>query len=62
MGQSHNRIVRNVVVGFKPMHIALWKIIEKIYAVMRKSQQYFLVGSLEEARAMLATILEQKSE
>jgi hypothetical protein len=56
MSQSHSRIVRNVVVGFKPVHIALWKIIEKIYATMGKSQQYFLVGSLDEAHAMLANI------
>lgn len=62
MGQSHNRIVRNVVVGFKPMHIALWKIIEKVYATMGKSQQYFLVGSLDEARAMLTSASERKSE
>ncbi len=62
ISQSHNRIVRNVVVGFKPMHIALWKVIEKVYESMGKSQQYFLVGSLDEARAMLASVPERRSE
>jgi hypothetical protein len=61
MSQSHERIVRNVIIGFKPMHIALWKVIEKVYESMGKKQMYFLSASIDDARATLAEMRQREA-